>query len=121
MDDPLCYCFDGMDSTATEDVTGLGDLEVPRKSSSSEAGGSNSSLRLVNRFPTPSADPGRKRSIIITVLEDARVLSTPVGIASYLRCLVTEKDQAKMNEVDVRCLFNEALQALNQVTLDNSW
>ncbi|XP_070047128.1 interactor of constitutive active ROPs 4-like [Nicotiana tomentosiformis] len=58
-------------------------------------------------------DPDRKRSIIITILEDAQVLSTPVGVVSYLRCLVTEEDQAKMNEVDVSCLFNEAQQSLN--------
>ncbi|XP_070056166.1 uncharacterized protein [Nicotiana tomentosiformis] len=59
-------------------------------------------------------DPGRKRSIIITVPEDARVLSAPVGVATYLRCLVTEEYQARMNEVDISCLFNEAQQALNR-------
>lgn len=40
--------FDGVDSTATEDVTGLGDLPMSRKSPSSGTGGSSSSPKLVN-------------------------------------------------------------------------
>ncbi|XP_070031773.1 uncharacterized protein [Nicotiana tomentosiformis] len=48
------------------------------------------------------------------VLEDARVLSALVGAARYLRFLVTEEDQAKMNEVGASSLFNEAQQALNR-------
>lgn len=83
---------------------------------SSGASGSSSSPRLVDRFPAPSADPDRKWSIIISILEEARVLSTLVGVASYLQCLVTEEDQAKMDEVEAPCLFNEAQQALNRVT-----
>lgn len=55
-DDHLQSLFDGVDSTATEDATGLGDLKEPRKSPSSGAGGSNSRPRLVNRFPAPSAN-----------------------------------------------------------------
>lgn len=98
-----------------EDSTGLGDLEVPKKSSTSEAGGPNSSSRLVNRFLTPIADPSRKRSIIITVPEDARVISAPVGVASYLRYLVTDEDHAKMNDVDAPCLLNEAQHVLKRV------
>nr|XP_016464851.1 PREDICTED: centrosomal protein of 164 kDa-like [Nicotiana tabacum] len=49
--------------------------------------------------------------------KDARVLSAPVGVASYLRCLVTEDDQAKMNEVDAPSLFNKAQQVLNRTFL----
>lgn len=54
-----------------EDVTSLGDLEIP-KNSSSEA---SSSLKLTNQFRSPNIDPRRKRSIIISVLEDARWLA----------------------------------------------
>lgn len=56
----------------------------------------------------------------MSIPEDARFLYTPVVVASYLRCLVTEEDQAKMNEVEVPYLFNEAQQALNRVTSDTS-
>uniref|UniRef100_A0A1S3ZAU6 Myosin heavy chain, embryonic smooth muscle isoform-like n=1 Tax=Nicotiana tabacum TaxID=4097 RepID=A0A1S3ZAU6_TOBAC len=91
--------FDGMDFTTTEDVTGLGDLDVPKNSPSSGASGPTSSPKLIIWFPSTSVDPDRKRSIIISILEDARVLFAPIGVASYLRCLVTEEDQAKMNEV----------------------
>ncbi|XP_019223659.1 PREDICTED: uncharacterized protein LOC109205408 [Nicotiana attenuata] len=37
----------------------------------------------------------------------------PVGIAIYLRCLVTEEDQVVMNTVRAACLFNEDQHALN--------
>lgn len=90
--EPLRWFFDGMYSIALEDVTGLGDLAVPKKSSSSEVGGPNSSPRLINRFSAPSTDPGWKRSIIISITDDAQVLSAPVRIDSYLWCLVTEVD-----------------------------
>ncbi|XP_070049503.1 uncharacterized protein [Nicotiana tomentosiformis] len=110
--------FDGLDSTTSEDVTRLGDLPVPKKIPSPRAGGSSSSPKLVDQFPALSADPSRKRSIVMSISEDARVLSSPVGISSYLRCLVIEKDQAKMNEVEVPCLFNEAQQALNRDELE---
>lgn len=51
----------------------------------------------------------------MSISGDARVLSAPVEIVSYLRCLVTEEDQIKMNEVEAPCLFNEAQHALNKV------
>ncbi|XP_070053514.1 uncharacterized protein [Nicotiana tomentosiformis] len=38
-------------------------------------------------------------------------------MAIYLRCLVTEEDQAKMNEVGTSSVFNEAQQALNQASV----
>nr|XP_016465346.1 PREDICTED: myosin-11-like [Nicotiana tabacum] len=44
-------------------------------------------------------DPSRKQPIIITVPEDAQVLTAPVGVASDLQCLATEEDQAKLNEL----------------------
>ncbi|XP_016494023.1 uncharacterized protein LOC107813288 isoform X1 [Nicotiana tabacum] len=103
-DDPFCGFFVGVDSTATEDVTGLGDLEVQKKNPSSGTSRPSSSPKLINRFPAPSVDPDR-------------VLSTPVGMASYLRCLVTEKDQDKMNELDTPCLFNDAQQVLNRASV----
>lgn len=77
-DDPLRSFFEGVDSTALEDLTGLGNLEVPRKQPSSENGGLNSSPKLINQFPTLSTDPDSKMSIIITIPKDARVLSAPV-------------------------------------------
>nr|XP_033517576.1 uncharacterized protein LOC117281839 [Nicotiana tomentosiformis] len=92
-----------------EDVTGLGDLDVPRKNSND----ASSSYTLTNQFPAPSVDPDRKRTLIISIPEDTQVFSAPVGVASYLQCLVTEEDQAKMDAVDVACLFNEAQHALN--------
>ncbi|XP_019260643.1 PREDICTED: uncharacterized protein LOC109238608 [Nicotiana attenuata] len=46
-----------------------------------------------------------------------KVFSSPVGVGSYLRCLVTKEYQAVMNEVETPCLFNEAQQALNQASL----
>lgn len=76
---------DHMDSTPTEDVTGLGSLEVPRKSPSSGTNGPSLSPKLINRLPALSVDPNQKRSIVISISEDARVLSSPVGVASYLR------------------------------------
>nr|XP_009621154.1 uncharacterized protein LOC104112831 [Nicotiana tomentosiformis] len=38
-------------------------------------------------------------------------------MASYLRCLVTEEDQAKINEVDSPYQFNEAQHALNRASV----
>nr|XP_016467644.1 PREDICTED: interactor of constitutive active ROPs 3-like [Nicotiana tabacum] len=118
VEDSFNNFFDGLDSTASEDVTGLGELPVPKKRPSSGANMPSSSPKLVSRFPAPSADPNRKRSIIMSIPEDARVLSTPMGVASYLLCLVTEGDQAKMDGVEAPCLFNEANQALNRASAE---
>ncbi|XP_019226426.1 PREDICTED: tropomyosin-like [Nicotiana attenuata] len=62
-----------------------------------------------------SVDPDCKRTAVFTIPADTRVLSSTVGVASYLSCLVTEEDQAKMNKVSTSSLFNEAQQALNRV------
>ncbi|XP_019248800.1 PREDICTED: uncharacterized protein LOC109228073 [Nicotiana attenuata] len=69
------------------------------------------------QFPTSCVDPECKQTIIIKVPEDARVFVAPVGVASYLQGLVTEEDQALMDEVGAPCLFNEAQQALNRASV----
>nr|XP_033512348.1 uncharacterized protein LOC104097432 [Nicotiana tomentosiformis] len=107
-EDPFRGCFFGV-----EGVTGMSDSEVPKKSS----GEASSSFKLTNQFSSPSADPGCKRSIVITVLEDAWVLAAPKGVASFLRCLVTEEDQAHLDELRAPCHFNEAQQALNRASV----
>lgn len=53
--------FDRIESASSVDVTGFGDLPVPKQLPSSSATGSSSSLRLVDQFPAPSANPSRKR------------------------------------------------------------
>lgn len=73
---------------------------------------------MTNQFLAPSVDPGYKKTIVITVPEDAHVLEAPVGMASYLRCLVVEEDRSQIDEVGAPCLFNEAQQALNRVIPD---
>lgn len=98
-----------------EDFPRLGELEVPNKDMPSEAGKPSSSPRPVRQFPTMSVDPDRKRTIILIVPKNARVLSAPLGIDNYLRYLGTEEDQEKLNEVGTSCLFNEAQHALNWV------
>lgn len=84
--------FDGVDSTAMEDVTGLGDIPVPKRSTSSGMSGPTSSPKLLNQFPTPSLNSDPKWSVVISIPEDARVLSAHVWLANYLRILVTEED-----------------------------
>ncbi|XP_070041340.1 uncharacterized protein [Nicotiana tomentosiformis] len=100
-----------------EDAISFGNLEIPKKSSPSKASEPSSSPKLVDQFPAPSAYPDRKGTIVFSFPEDAQVLSSPVAVASYLRCLVTEDDQAKMNEVDAPYLFNKVQQALNRDNL----
>lgn len=55
--DPFRGFFDGVDSTAIEDVTRLGDLEVPKKSPYLGTSRPSSSQKLINRFQDPSVDP----------------------------------------------------------------
>lgn len=76
---PFDHFMEGLDSSASEDATGLGDLSAPKKSPSSETIEPSSSLKLISRFPTASADPGWKQTIIMSILEDAWVLLAPVG------------------------------------------
>lgn len=58
-------CFPEVD-----DVVGLSDLEVPRKS----LGESFSSFRLVSQFSAPSVNPECKQTIIISIPEDEFLL-----------------------------------------------
>ncbi|XP_070054315.1 uncharacterized protein [Nicotiana tomentosiformis] len=109
--------LDGLDSTVSEDVTGLGDLPLPKKIPSPGTSGSSSSPKYLNQFLAPSVDPTRRRAIFMSILQDARVLYAPVGISSYLWCLVTEEDQSRMNEAEEPCLFNEAQQAPNRASV----
>nr|XP_033515631.1 protein maph-9-like [Nicotiana tomentosiformis] len=101
--DPFRIFFDGMDSAATEDTIGFGDLEIPRKSLPSEASGPSSSPKLVDQFPALSANPDRKKSIVISFPEDARVLSAPVG-ASVLHheTFLRYRDELKQLKAKVR-------------------
>lgn len=108
LDYALNMFFNGKDMTALEDFFGLGHLEVQKKNEPSGAGELSSSPKLVKQFSNPSVDPERKRTIVLTVPEDDRVLSASVGVASHLQFLVIEKDQTKMNEVGTSSLFNEA-------------
>nr|XP_009599158.1 myosin heavy chain, clone 203-like [Nicotiana tomentosiformis] len=103
--------LDDLDSTTSEDVTGLGDQPVPKKIPSPGVGGSSSSPNLVNRFPAPSVDPTRKRAIFMSIPEDARVLSSPMGTASYLRCLVSVETRDLIEKKDAKKLLSEKSQA----------
>nr|XP_016487334.1 PREDICTED: uncharacterized protein LOC107807455 [Nicotiana tabacum] len=86
------------------EISGLGDLEVPRKGSSSEVKGVVFRSRWAEFEPEVSQPiPYPERG------------SRPQEVYSHFRCLVTKEDQTNMNEVDVPCMFNEAHQALNQV------
>lgn len=66
----LCYFSD------VEDFTGLGDLDVPRKSSNE----ASSSYILTNQFLDPSVDPDRKQPLMISIPEDTQVFSSLVGV-----------------------------------------
>nr|XP_033510821.1 uncharacterized protein LOC117275625 [Nicotiana tomentosiformis] len=111
--------LDGLKSAASKDIIGFSGLPIPRKSSWSGIVGSTSSPKLVDRFPAQSVNPDRRRKIVLSFPEDARVFSPLVGIASYLRSLVTEDDQAMMNAVGAACLFNKAQHALNRASVLN--
>lgn len=87
-----------------EDASDLDDLVVPRKDSNEAP----STFRFIYQFPAPSIDPDRKRLVVISIPEDAHILSPLVGEASYIKCLVTEEDQVKIDVVEMPCLFNEA-------------
>lgn len=54
-----------------EDVTDLGDLDVPRKSSND----ASLSFKLTNQFSVPSVDPEHKQPLIISISEDSQVFS----------------------------------------------
>nr|XP_033508878.1 uncharacterized protein LOC117273796 isoform X1 [Nicotiana tomentosiformis] len=100
--------LDGLESAASEEVIGFGGLPIPKKTSWSGSTMSSLVPKLVDQFPAPSIDPDRRWKVVLSIPEDTRIFSPPVGIASYLRSLVTEEDQAVMNAVGPACLFNEA-------------
>ncbi|XP_070032488.1 interactor of constitutive active ROPs 3-like [Nicotiana tomentosiformis] len=109
--------LDGIESVALEDIIDFDGLPVRKKESWSGVIGSSSIPKLVDRFPTLSVNPDRRRKIVLSIPEDARVFSPPVGIASYLRSLVIEEDQAMMNAVGADYLFNEAQHVLNRASV----
>ncbi|XP_059290996.1 uncharacterized protein LOC132044517 [Lycium ferocissimum] len=100
---------------ATGEAAGFGHLLIPRATRSANRT-NNSGVRdnLVNIFPAPSVEPRRTRSAVITVLEDCSFLSRPVGVASYLRPLVSDSDRRKMTGVTWQCLINEGMHAGNR-------
>ena len=101
---------------ASCEAAGFGHLPIPRvtrpANRASESGARDS---LVNVFPAPSVEPRRTRSAVVTVPEDFSFLSRPVGVASYLRPLVSDSDKRKMAGVTWQCLINEGMHAGNRV------
>lgn len=81
-DEALNIFFGGMDMGIFEDYSRLGLLEVPKKDISLEVGEPSSSSKLVRQFPTPSVDPELKRTVMLTIPRDARILSALVGVDS---------------------------------------
>ncbi|XP_059310653.1 uncharacterized protein LOC132062010 [Lycium ferocissimum] len=103
---------------ATTEASGLGHLPIPRatrRPTRSTESGSRS--RLVDIFSAPSAEPRRARSTMVTVPEDCSFLSRLVGVASYLRPLVSESDKEKMDGLSWQCLLNEGMHAGNRVVV----
>lgn len=82
-----------MDISALGDYSWFGHLEIPKMDMLSESGWPSSSLKLVKQLPTLSVDPDRKRTAMFIILVDTRLRSRPVGISSYIRCLVIEEDK----------------------------
>ena len=103
---------------ATGEAAGFGHLPIPRVTrSANRQSESGSRDNLVTIFPAPSVEPRRTRSAVITVPEDCGFLSRPVGVASYLRPLVSDSDKRKMTGVTWQCLMNEGMHAGNRVRL----
>ncbi|XP_060193348.1 uncharacterized protein LOC132622712 isoform X2 [Lycium barbarum] len=89
---------------ATGEAAGFGHLPIPRATrSASRTSESGARDRLVSIFPAPSVERIRTRSVTVTVPEDCSFLSRPVGVASYLRPLVSWQ-----------CLINEGMHAGNR-------
>ncbi|XP_059307612.1 uncharacterized protein LOC132059122 [Lycium ferocissimum] len=100
---------------AIGEAVGFGHLPIPRvtraANRSTETGSRESLVRI---FPAPSVEPRRTRSATITVPEDCSFLSRPVGIASYLRPLISDSDKRKMTGVPWQSLINEGMHAGNR-------
>ncbi|XP_059292225.1 uncharacterized protein LOC132045670 [Lycium ferocissimum] len=100
---------------ATGEAVGFGHLPIPRVTrAASRATETGSRDSLVRVFPAPSVEPRRTRSAMVTVPEDCSFLSRPVGVASYLRPLVSDSDKRKMVGVPWQCLINEGMHAGNR-------
>ncbi|XP_060194891.1 uncharacterized protein LOC132624076 [Lycium barbarum] len=110
--------FDDMFSRtppASCEAVGFGHLPIPRATRPAyRAFDSGARDSLVNIFPAPSVEPRRTRSAVVTVPEDCSFLSRPVGVASYLRPLVSDSDRHKMTGVTWECLINEGMHAGNR-------
>ncbi|XP_060214768.1 uncharacterized protein LOC132641711 [Lycium barbarum] len=100
---------------ATGEAAGFDHLPISRATRSanrqSESGSRDNPVTI---FPAPSVEPRRTRSVVITVPEDCGFLSRPVGVASYLRPLVSDSDKHKMTGVTWQCLMNEGMHAGNR-------
>ncbi|XP_059295673.1 uncharacterized protein LOC132049014 [Lycium ferocissimum] len=100
---------------ATAEASGFGHLHIPRATRvanrSTETGARS---KLVDIFPAPSVEPRRTRSVVVTVPEDCSFLSRPVGVASYLRPLISDSDKEKMEGLPWQCLINEGMHAGNR-------
>ncbi|MCE5165904.1 hypothetical protein HAX54_013030 [Datura stramonium] len=59
---------------------------------------------LVDSFPAPVRYSFLKCSVSIVVSEETNLLSKLIGVANYLRSLITTKDQGKMNAMSLECL-----------------
>ncbi|XP_059315658.1 uncharacterized protein LOC132066350 [Lycium ferocissimum] len=100
---------------ATGEATDFGHLPIPRVTrAAGRATETGSRDSLVRIFPAPSVEPRRTRSVMVTVPEDCSFLSRPVGVASYLRPLVSDSDKRKMTGVPWQSLINEGMHAGNR-------
>lgn len=68
--------LEGLESGASEEVTGFGGMPVPKKASWSGSTEPSSIHKLVDRFPAPSIDPDRRRKIVLSVPADSRIFSS---------------------------------------------
>ncbi|XP_060211057.1 uncharacterized protein LOC132638088 [Lycium barbarum] len=100
---------------ATGEAAGFGHLPIPRATRSasrtSESGARDSLVRI---FPAPIVESRRTKSVMVTVPEDCSFLSRPVGVASYLRPLVSDSDKRKMTGVSWQCLIIEGMHAVSR-------
>ncbi|KAK4356241.1 hypothetical protein RND71_025212 [Anisodus tanguticus] len=73
-------------------TVGFSNLVIPHKltkSSKTPRNHVSSWSRLLNVFSTPSSDPRTIRSATISFLEDTNFLSRPIGVANYMRPLIS--------------------------------
>ncbi|KAK4356299.1 hypothetical protein RND71_025270 [Anisodus tanguticus] len=80
------------------------------KSTRTQRNHASSRSKLMNVFSAPIMDPWKVRFATIFFPEDTNFLSWPVGVANYLRPLISESDREKMKNVSWQCLFNKEAQ-----------